>query len=57
MLEARVCEACSGTGIWIIYLLFDKKMILDCQLCKGTGYRVWIDEIKRPYKKSSIDGN
>lgn len=49
MLEEKVCRSCAGTGIWLEYLLFGRKMILDCQLCRGTGYRNWVDDIKRPY--------
>jgi DnaJ-class molecular chaperone len=53
MLPIKTCENCVGSGIDIEHLVDSKTMsIIDCKECNGTGYRTWIDEIKRPSKKS-----
>lgn len=53
MLPIRVCKKCVGSGFDIEYLVESKTMsLIDCKECNGTGYRTWIDEIKRPSKKS-----
>lgn len=33
-----------------------KKILrtVKCQYCSGTGYRTWIDEIRRPYRTDGI---
>lgn len=41
----KPCDACKGKG----YL--QRNIVINCKYCKGTGYRNWIDYIKRPSEK------
>lgn len=50
MNKEKVCVVCAGTGI-VIESMISYRKIVDCEMCCGTGYRTWIDELRRPYQK------
>lgn len=54
-----ICDTCSEyCGECIFFPVKDHKKLRridDCSYCSGTGYRTWIDDIRKPYPDSGVN--
>jgi hypothetical protein len=57
--EVSLCDECKNDTRCESCIFYPektkKKMVKidNCPYCSGTGYRTWIDELRRPYPKDA----